>query len=450
MADQKASGSKGENGEEARLTKQDLVDFFKKACTPRDQWRIGTEHEKIGFRVSDKKRLTYEEIRTILGKLADKFGWERSFEHGNLLALKQNGASITLEPGGQLELSGAPFKTLHETLEEVNNHISQVKAVCKELGAGFLTLGFDPKWTSSPTIPKERHILASDLISQKGEHGHDVMYRTCTVQVNLDYESEQDMVNKMRVGLALQPIATALFANSPFYEGKPSGFVSYRSITWTDTDPDRTGMLPFVFDDDFGFEKFVDWALDVPMYYVQNGKEYVKALGLDFKDFMAGKLEPLPGKYPTMADWLNQLNSILSEVRLKNIVEMRGSDNGPPEHITAQSALWVGLLYDDKSLQAALQLIKDWTAEERDALRNNVPRTGLKTVFRGTTVQDVAQKVVQLAKEGLERRGLKEEKYVEMLEDIARTGMCPADKLLDKYHNEWGQNVDKVYSEHCY
>jgi glutamate--cysteine ligase len=440
------------NGTEKRLTKLDLVDFFKKACKPRDKWRIGTEHEKIGFRLRDKKRLSYEEIRTLLNALAEKFGWEKSYENDNLIALKKSGASITLEPGGQLELSGAPVSTLHETMEELKGHLDEVKEVCKDLGAGFLAIGFDPKWSSeeAPVMPKERLKIADEYITNQGGHGGEVMYETCTVQVNLDYESEQDMVNKMRVGLALQPIATALFANSPFKDGKPSGFLSYRSLTWTDTDPERTGILPFAFDDDFGFEKFVDYALDVPMYYVQKGKDYKKAGGLDFKDFMAGKLAPVPGQFPTINDWVNQLNSILPEVRLKNIVEMRGSDNGTAEQIVAQSALWVGLLYDDKSLQSAMKLISDWTAEERQKLRDQVPKTGLRTPFRNGTVQDIAKEVVNLAKEGLERRGHREEKFVEGLEEIARTGKSPADILLEKYHNEWDQQVDKIYEEYCY
>ncbi|GAQ88958.1 glutamate-cysteine ligase [Klebsormidium nitens] len=434
------------------LTKADLVEYMKKGCKPKENWRIGTEHEKFGFKFEDKRRLNYEEIHQLLEALADRFGWERVFENNKLIALKQSGQSITLEPGGQFELSGAPLSTLHQTCGEVNSHLYQVKTVCEEMGAGFLGLGFDPKWSIEdiPIMPKGRYKLMKEYMPRVGSHGRDMMFRTCTVQVNLDFDTERDMINKMRVGLALQPIATALFANSPFTEGKPNGYLSFRSQIWKDVDPHRTGMLPFVFDDDFGFEKYVDYALNVAMYFVYRKKGYVDALGLDFKDFMAGKLSALPGEYPTINDWENHLTTIFPEVRLKRYIEMRGADNGCVDLILGQSAMWVGLLYDEESLQGCLDLISDWTTGEMQMLRDKVPVTGLRTPFRDGMVRHVAQDVLKLAREGLERRGFNEAEFLKGLEDIARKGVTSADVLLDKYHNEWDEDVDRVYDEFLY
>uniref|UniRef100_A0A2N9F5D7 glutamate--cysteine ligase n=1 Tax=Fagus sylvatica TaxID=28930 RepID=A0A2N9F5D7_FAGSY len=332
-------------------------------------------------------------------------------EGDNVIGLKQGKQSVTLEPGGQLELSGAPLETLHQTYFEINSHLCQVKAIAGKMGIGFLGIGFQPKWEDKdmPLIP----------------------------MVNLDFSSELDMVRKFRASLALQPIATALFANSPFTKGKQNGYLSMRSHTWTDLDKNRTGMLPFVFDDSFGFERYIDYALDVPMDLYLSAKE----------DFMAGKLPALPGQFPTMNDWENHLTGVYPEVRLKRYLEMRGADSGPLMMLCALPAFWVGLIYDEVSLQNVLEMIADWTTEERQMLRDKVPMTGLNTPFQGGFVKDVAERVIKWAKDGLERRGLKEAVYLNELEEVVTTGVTPAEKLLKMYNEKWGQNADSVFEE---
>ncbi|RYR66556.1 hypothetical protein Ahy_A03g012574 isoform C [Arachis hypogaea] len=400
-----------------------------------------------------------------------------------LLFVNQGKQSISLEPGGQFELSGAPLETLHQTCAEVNSHLYQVKAVAEEMGIGFLGIGFQPKWgiKDIPIMPKGRYDIMRNYMPKVGSLGLDMMFRTCTVQVNLDFSSEADMIRKFRAGLALQPIATALFANSPFTEGKPNGFVSMRSQIWTDTDKERTGMLPFVFDDSFGFEQYVDYALDVPMYFVYRKKKYVDCTGMTFRDFLAGKLPCLPGELPTLNDWENHLTTIFPEVRLKRYLEMRGADGGPWRRLCALPALWVGLLYDDVSLQNILDMTADWTPEERQMLRNKlganlcphallvdsrdiiwdlekeisvsvtlVPITGLKTPFRDGLLKHVAEEVLQLARDGLERRGFKETGFLNEVAEVVRTGITPAEKLLELYHGKWGQSVDHVFEELLY
>ncbi|KAL2544116.1 Glutamate--cysteine ligase [Forsythia ovata] len=343
----------------------------------------------------------------------------------NLIVYCQGNQSISLEPGGQFELSGAPVETLHQTCAEVNSHLYQVKAVAEELGIGFLGIGFQPKWglKDIPVMPKGRYEIMRNYMPKVGSLGLDMMFRTCTVQVNLDFSSEADMIKKFRAGLALQPVATALFANSPFTEGKPNGYLSMRSQIWTDTDNNRSGMLPFVFDDSFGFEQYVDYALDVPMYFVYRKKKYIDCAGLSFRDFMAGKLPCLPGEYPNLNDWENHLTTIFPEV---------------------------GLLYDDISLQNVLDITADWTQEERQMLRNKVPKSGLKTPFRDGLLKHVAQEVVKLAKDGLERRGFKETGFLNEVTEVVRTGVTPAEKLLELYHGKWGENVDPVFEELLY
>nr|XP_029152935.1 glutamate--cysteine ligase, chloroplastic isoform X2 [Arachis hypogaea] len=406
------------------LTKKDLVDYLASGCKTKDKWRIGTEHEKFGFEFGSLRPMKYEQIAELLNGIAERFEWEKIMEGDKIIGLKQGKQSISLEPGGQFELSGAPLETLHQTCAEVNSHLYQVKAVAEEMGIGFLGIGFQPKWgiKDIPIMPK----------------------------VNLDFSSEADMIRKFRAGLALQPIATALFANSPFTEGKPNGFVSMRSQIWTDTDKERTGMLPFVFDDSFGFEQYVDYALDVPMYFVYRKKKYVDCTGMTFRDFLAGKLPCLPGELPTLNDWENHLTTIFPEVRLKRYLEMRGADGGPWRRLCALPALWVGLLYDDVSLQNILDMTADWTPEERQMLRNKVPITGLKTPFRDGLLKHVAEEVLQLARDGLERRGFKETGFLNEVAEVVRTGITPAEKLLELYHGKWGQSVDHVFEELLY
>ncbi|BBM97652.1 glutamate--cysteine ligase [Marchantia polymorpha subsp. ruderalis] len=434
------------------LTKQDLIAYLASGCKPREKWRIGTEHEKFGFELDTLRPAEYSKIAALLEGLAERFEWERVLENGNIIALKMNGQSVSLEPGGQFELSGAPLETLHQTCAEVNSHLYQVKAVAEDLGLGFLGIGFNPKWPVSeiPVMPKGRYDIMRNYMPKVGSHGLDMMFRTCTVQVNLDFSSEEDMVKKFQVGLALQPIATALFANSPFSDGKPNGYISYRSHIWTDVDKNRTGDLPFVFSGKFGFEDYVDYALDVPMYFVYRKGRYIDCAGLSFKDFLNGKLPNMPGETPTLNDWENHLTTIFPEVRLKRYLEMRGADGGPWKRLCALPAFWVGLLYDDESLQGALDIIHDWTEGERAMLRRKVPKMGLQTPFRDGLLKHVTQDVFQLAKEGLRRRGYKEVGFLNELEDTVKSGKTVSEKLLESYHGKWGGTVDPVFEELLY
>eukprot|EP00245_Coleochaete_scutata_P003166 TRINITY_DN14555_c0_g2_i1.p1 TRINITY_DN14555_c0_g2~~TRINITY_DN14555_c0_g2_i1.p1 ORF type:complete len:569 (+),score=100.23 TRINITY_DN14555_c0_g2_i1:68-1708(+) len=435
-----------------RLTKEDLVNYLKSGCRPPEQFRIGTEHEKFGFNTSDLTPISYDQIRVLLNELADRFSWDRVMEGDNIIGLKQGKQNVSLEPGGQFELSGAPLETIHQICAEVNSHLYQVKSISEEMNIAFLGLGSHPKWKISdfPVMPKARYDIMRKYMPQRGDLGLDMMFRTCTVQVNLDFENEQDMINKFRVGLALQPIATALFANSPFTEGKPNGYLSWRSQIWTDVDADRTGTLPFVFQDDFSFEKYVDYALNVPMYFVYRNKSYINATGLSFRDFMEGKLPVMPGQYPVMSDWENHLTTVFPEVRMKRYMEMRGADGGPWRRLCALPAFWVGLFYDEQSLQGALDIISDWTEGERAMMRNKVPQLGLKTPFRDGLLRHVAEDVFQLSKRGLERRGFKEAHFLSELEDTVRTGVTPAEKLLHLYETKWGQYVDPMFRELIY
>lgn len=434
------------------LTKEDLIGYLASGCKPKEKWRIGTEHEKFGFEFGTLRPMKYEQISELLYDISERFDWEKIMEGDYIIGLKQGKQSISLEPGGQFELSGAPLETLHQTCAEVNSHLYQVKAVAEEMGIGFLGIGFQPKWRLEdiPIMPKGRYEIMRNYMPKVGSLGHDMMFRTCTVQVNLDFDSEADMIRKFRAGLALQPIATALFANSPFKEGKPNGYLSMRSRIWLDTDGDRTGMLPFVFDDSFGFEQYVDYALDVPMYFVYRKKKYINCAGMSFRDFMAGKLAPLPGEYPTLNDWENHLTTIFPEVRLKRYLEMRGADGGPWRRLCALPAFWVGLLYDEISLQSMLDMVADWTPEEREMLRNKVVQSGLNTPFRDGLLKHVAQDVVKVAKDGLERRGFKETGFLNEVAEVVKTGVTPAEKLLELYHGKWGGNVDPVFQELLY
>jgi len=440
--------------------RRELVAYLESGGKPASEWRIGTEHEKFAYRQSDLRPLPYDGpdgIGELLTRL-QRFGWTPMSEGGTLIALTRDGANITLEPGGQVELSGAPLATLHQTCAEVHQHLRQVREIGSELGIGMVGLGFQPKWSraDTPWMPKGRYRIMGDYMPKRGGLGLDMMLRTCTVQVNLDFASEADMVKKFRVSLALQPIATALFANSPFTEGRPNGFQSFRSHIWTDTDPDRTGDLPFVFEDGFGFERYADYALDTPMYFVYRDGTYIDASGLSFRDFLAGRLPILPGETPLMTDWVDHLTTLFPEVRLKKYLEMRGADGGPWRRLCALPALWVGLLYDTVALDAAWDLVKDWTAEERAGLRAGVPRHALRTPFRSGTVQDVAREVLAIARDGLARRarndnwGDDETHFLDTLFAIAESGQTPADELLERFHGEWAGSVDPVFRDYAY
>ena len=419
--------------------------------------RIGTEHEKIGYSLACLKPLPYEGdtgIRAMLEGL-QRFDWEPVVENGYLIALKRDGASVSLEPGGQFELSGAPLENIHQTCGEVNRHLREVKEVADEMSAGFLSLGFRPDTLLEdvPVMPKGRYKIMKAYMPKVGSLGREMMFRTCTVQTNLDFGSEADMVKKMRVSLALQPLATALFANSPFTDGKLNGYKSYRSQIWLDTDADRTGMLPFAFEQGFGFEQYVDYALDVPMYFVHRGEDYLDASGLSFRDFLDGKLSILPGEKPHMGDFEDHLSTIFPEVRLKQFLEMRGADTGPWNQLCSMPAFWVGLLYDQAALDAAWDWVKDWSEEERDQLRRDVPKYGLQTKFRNQTMQDLVKIALVLAREGLKSRqkfnghGELETVFLDDLDDMAKTGQSNADILIEKYGNDWGGDITKAYRD---
>ncbi|MEX0853614.1 MAG: glutamate--cysteine ligase [Bauldia sp.] len=444
-------------------SRDQLVESLESGCKPRSEWRVGTEHEKFGFSLDDRSPVPYDGprgIRRLLEAMEGLLGWQPIVDGGRIVGLTDpiGLAAITLEPGGQFELSGAPLATIHQTCREVNAHLAQVRECATPLGIGFLGVGFSPKWTlaATPRMPKSRYAIMTRYMPKVGGHGLDMMYRTCTIQANLDFSDEADMVMKMRVGLALQPVVTALFANSPFTEGRPNGYRTYRSEVWRDTDPDRTGMLPFAFEDGFGFERYVDWALDVPMYFVKRGDTYHDVAGSSFRDLLAGRLGTLPGEHATMSDWNNHLTTLFPEVRLKRFLEMRGADGGPSRRICAVPALWVGLIYDSVALDAAWEIVKDWTAEEREDLRGSIPRLALDAPIRNRTVRDVARDVLALARDGLGRRGrdnqegLDETIYLSSLDEVVASGVTPADRLLAEFTGEWQGDIDRVFAAYAY
>lgn len=448
-------------GDAAPITRREqLVAVPESGEKPRADWRIGTEHEKFGFQLEDLRPPPFDGERGIEAVLKGltRYDWTEVQENGRTIALSRNGASVSLEPAGQLELSGAPLENIHQTCSEVGNHLFELKTVADELRLGFLGMGFQPKWRREdmPWMPKGRYSIMRAYMPRVGDLGLDMMTRTCTVQVNLDYASEADMVKKFRVALALQPVATALFADSPFTEGRPNGFLSYRSHIWTDTDPDRTGMLDFVFEDGFGYERWVDYILDVPMYFVQRGDRYVDASGQSFRDFLEGRLPALPGELPTLKDWVDHMTTAFPEVRLKTFLEMRGADGGPWNRLCALSAFWVGLLYDDTALDAAWDLVKDFSLEERNALRDGVPKHALGLPFRGGKVQDLAVSALQISVAGLARRGAlndqgsNEVRFLEPLIEFAESGQTPAERKLELFHGEWEGDIDRVFREFAY
>ena len=439
-------------------SRADLLSVFSGGEKPRERWRIGTEHEKFVFRVDDHRAPSYDEkggIRDLLTGLTD-FGWQPVIENGKTIALTGADGTISLEPAGQFELSGAPLENLHQTCAEAARHLGQCKMIGERLGLGFLGVGMwpDKRREDLPVMPKGRYAIMLRYMPTVGSLGLDMMLRTCTIQVNLDYSSEADMVKKFRVGLALQPVATALFANSPLTEGKPNGYKSFRSHIWEDTDPDRTGMLPFVFEEGFGYERYCDYMLDVPMYFVYRGGRYIDVAGRSFRDFLDGKLPELPGEKPTVTDWTDHLSTAFPEVRLKSFLEMRGADGGRWGRICGLPALWVGLLYDDQALDAAWQLVRHWTIAQREKLRHDVPRLALDAVTPdGESMRDFAGKVLDISADGLSRRGFlnaagdNEGGFLDPLREVVATGITPADRLLDKYRNEWNGDVSRVYSE---
>lgn len=438
-----------------------LVEYLEAGVKPREQWRIGTEHEKFVYTRSDHQPLAYpgpSGIGQLLQTLADEFDWQPQRENGQIIALSRQGGSITLEPGGQFELSGAPLENLHQTCQEVHDHLRQVKQVAKVHNVGFLGTGFAPEWRREqmPWMPKERYVIMRNYMPKVGTLGHDMMLRTATVQVNLDFGSEADMVAKFRLALALQPLATILFANSPFTEGKPNGYLSWRSMIWRDTDADRCGMLPFVFESGMGFERWADYLLDMPMYFVRRDGHFIDAAGQSFRDFLAGKLPALPGERPLLADWIDHMTTAFPEVRLKQFLEMRGADAGPWSNLCALPALWVGLLYDDHAQAAAWDLVKDWSMQQRLAFRDEAPRDGLATRTPFGNAGDLAREVLRIADEGLKRRGrvnrsgYDERLFLERLWETVNNGRTPAEEMLARYHGEWQGDIAPLYDEFAY
>jgi glutamate--cysteine ligase len=443
--------------------RDELVDWIAQGVRPKSQFRIGTEHEKFAFTLEGHRPVPYEGqrgIRTLLEGMQHLLGWQPIMEGENVIGLFDvtGGGAITLEPGGQFELSGAQVETVHQTSRELMAHLAQVREVARPLRIGFLGIGMTPSWTRAemPKMPKGRYKIMTAYMPKVGKLGLDMMYRTCTVQTNLDFSSEADMVKKLRVSIALQPVATALFANSPLTEGKPNGFLSFRAEIWRDTDKDRTGMLPWAFEKGMGFERWVDYALDVPMYFVKHGDEYVDVAGRSFRDLMAGTLPGMLGARATISDWANHISTIFPEVRLKRYLEMRGADSGPLPNLLALPAFWAGLLYDDVSLDAAWDLVRPWTAEQRQQLRDAVPKQGLAATISGRTLLAVAADVLKLARAGLARRqrfdagGQDETRYLEVLEDRFARGTTPAQELLEKFHGKWASSVDPIYAEEAY
>ncbi len=456
------SGTYNQGGEGPRIeTKAQLIEHISAGEKPASQFKLGTEHEKFGFTTDGHNPLPYESDGASVRKMLEgltRFGWQPIEENGKPVALKRDGGSITLEPGGQFELSGAPLDNVHETCREVNSHLREVREVADEIGAGFLGLGFSPKWAleDTPMMPKDRYQIMKAYMPKVGTLGHQMMFSSCTVQTNLDFSTEVDMVKKLRVSLALQPVATALFANSPFKDGGLNGFMSYRAHVWTDTDNNRTGDLPFAFEEGFGYEQYVDWALGAPMYFVKRKGVFLDASGQDFRAFLKGELPALPGEIPTITDWEDHLSTLFPEVRLKTFIEQRGADGGPWNRLCALPAFWVGLLYDDTSLDAAWDYVKDWTADERANLRTGAAKHALKTPFRDRTLQHVAQDILAIARSGLKARGKlnahgeHEALFLDDLDEIAKSGVCPAERLIERFNGPWGGSVEPVFEEAAY
>jgi glutamate--cysteine ligase len=442
---------------------EQLAEYLASGCKPKSDWRIGTEHEKFGYCKDTLKPLPYEgerSIEAVLKGLRDRHGWNPVLEADKLIGLEKDGANVSLEPGGALELSGAPLETIHETCDEVNNHLREVKDIADEIGVGFIGLGAAPIWQHEemPLMPKGRYRLMNDYMEEVGTMGRAMMRRTCTVQVNIDFGSEADMVQKLRVALALQPVATALFANSPFFEGQPNGHKSWRSRIWRSLDDARTGMLPFVFEEGFGFERYVQYALDVPMYFVYRDGQYINALGMSFRDFLKGELPALPGETPTLSDWADHLTTAFPEARIKKYMEMRGADGGPWRRLCALPAFWVGLTYDQSALDAAWDLVKGWDAETREELRIAASEQGLQAKVGKIDMHELAREVVAISDSGLKARarlgagGLvpDETHFLNALKDSLDSGKVPADELLEHYHGDWGGDLTRIYGEFSY
>ncbi len=427
-----------------------LAGLMESGNKPKSEWRIGTEHEKFGWLTDSHAPLPYageRSISALFAELEARFGWTPVREGDNVIGLHRNGANISLEPGGQFELSGAMMADMHETAAELRLHLDEVAAIAGPMGVRFMGIGAAPEWTHDqmPVMPKGRYRLMTDYMGRVGTHGTQMMYRTSTVQVNLDYASEADMVKKLRVAIALQPVATALFASSPFFDGKPNGHRSWRSRIWRGLDDSRTGMLPFAFDGDFGFQAYVDWVLDVPMYFVYRDGKYINALGQSFRDFLKGELPALPGEKPTLSDWADHMTTVFPEARVKKYIEMRGADCGDEAHINALPAFWLGLMYDQGALDAAWDLVKGFDTETREALRVAASVSALKGEANGVRLEALARAAVDLSRAGLQARGLGEEIYLAPVEASLASGEVQADRLLRLYETDWQRSLTPIY-----
>ncbi|MGA0542058.1 glutamate--cysteine ligase [Neotabrizicola sp. VNH66] len=427
-----------------------LAGLMESGCKPAADWRIGTEHEKFGWLTDTRQPLPYGGARSIsalFAGLADRFGWSPVREGENVIGLTRDGANISLEPGGQFELSGAPLATIGETAAELENHLDEVRQIADPLGIRFMGIGAAPEWRHDqmPVMPKGRYRLMTDYMGRVGTHGTQMMYRTSTVQVNLDYGSEADMVKKLRVALALQPVATALFASSPFFDGKENGHKSWRSRIWRGLDNSRTGMLPFAFDDGMGFQAYVDWVLDVPMYFVYRDGQYINALGQSFRDFLKGELPALPGEKPTLSDWADHMTTVFPEARVKKYIEMRGADAGDRAHLVALPAFWVGLMYDGGALDAAWDLVKGFDTETREELRVAASVSALQAQVGDVKMADLAQAAVALSAAGLAARGHGEEAWLAPVQDSLSRGEVQADRWLRLYRGDWGGALAPIY-----
>ncbi|GAA5542470.1 glutamate--cysteine ligase [Ochrobactrum soli] len=443
---------------------EELAIYLAGGNKPKDAWRIGTEHEKFPFYTADNSPVPYagpRGIKAILEGMQAMLGWEPIMDEGNIIGLVEptGQGAISLEPGGQFELSGAPLTTIHQTCREMNAHLSQVREIAEPLGIRFLGVGGSPKWTlaETPVMPKSRYKIMTNYMPKVGKEGLDMMYRTSTIQVNLDFSSERDMRRKMQVSMKLQSVATALFSSSPFTEGKPNGLLSWRSNIWRDTDNQRAGVLPFVFSENFGFADYVDWALDIPMYFILRDGRYHDCTHVTFRQFMNGALKgEVSDPVPNMGDWTNHLSTLFPEVRLKRFLEMRGADGGPWRRICALPAYWVGLLYDEEALTAAEMLTKDWTYEEVLALRNEVPTKALTATFRGKPLEGIARETLKISRLGLKNRnklnsdGFDETHFLAPLEEIVAAGITDAERMLKAYNSIWAGSVEPIFLEYAY
>jgi len=445
-------------------TIDELVAHLAEGCKPREKWRIGTEHEKFPFYVDGHAPVPYggeRGIRALLEGMQRILGWDPIMDDGRIIGLVEptGQGAISLEPGGQFELSGAPLETIHQTCREGNAHLAQLREIAEPLGIRFLGLGGSPKWTlaETPKMPKSRYEIMTRYMPKVGTHGLDMMYRTCTIQVNLDFSSEADMRRKMQVSLKLQPLATALFANSPFTDGKPNGLQSWRGEIWRDTDNQRSGLKQFCFSPDFGFADYVEWALDVPMYFVIRDGRYHDMTHMTFRQFMAGDARnDVPDGLPTMGDWANHLSTLFPDVRLKRFLEMRGADGGPWRRICALPAFWVGLLYDPAALDAAEAMTRDWTYEDVRQMRDDAPAQGLTAQFRGRPLLDLARETLAISRLGLENRGRKnrdgydETSFLGTLDEVVARGATSAQEMVTAFGTRWGGSIEPVFMEYAY